>query len=204
MTTSHADNHDRDKLARWYRDLASSPGPLSISHGEGVSRLVEMGVRPQFPVYAIFLVSANDRTAHDIFRQFRSSFEARAARFEHLVIFGQHGVSSTVQGLLAEFGWFAGGSGSKPAPTIPVLVLAGGPSATTIHALPLPVGSRGDQRVVSTSVEHWQDVLAYVEGAADDAKETVDLASLPELTAHQLGGRSLVELVGRLLNSLDR
>ena len=76
VVSSHADNHDLDKLARWYRGLSS-------------------GESGQFPVYAVFLVTSSDSAAHDIFRRFRSSFEAHGAGFDHLVIFGQHGVSST-------------------------------------------------------------------------------------------------------------
>ena len=42
MTASHAENHDRDKLGRWHKDLVSGkPG--------------------NFPAYAVFLVSREDR-----------------------------------------------------------------------------------------------------------------------------------------------
>lgn len=179
MTTSHADNHDRDKLGRWYRDLSS-------------------GTASRFPIYAMFLVSQLDRASHGIFRQFRSSFEARNAGFEHLVIFGQHGISSTVRGLLTEFGWDIG--------AIPVLVLCGGPvggvptgrdAPTMVYSLPLPAGSETSP----PPAQPWLTVLARVEAAVDEGKEGLELASVPELTAHQLGERPLVELVGRLLES---
>ena len=88
MTSSHADNHDIDKLGRWREDLAESLA--------GSSR--------DFPVYAVFLVSEVDRSAHDIFRQYRTSFQARGSGFANLVIFGQHGVSSTARHLLARWG----------------------------------------------------------------------------------------------------
>ena len=80
---NHADAHDRDKLLRWQKDLAATTDTAP-------------------PVYAVFLVSEKDTTAHDIFRAFRTSFEERRAGFAHLVIFGQHGVSATVRDLQGE------------------------------------------------------------------------------------------------------
>ena len=67
---SHANNHDWDKLSRWHDDMTSAePGG--------------------FPVFAVFLVSGEDREAHDVFRAFRTSFEKRGGGFQNLVIFGQ-------------------------------------------------------------------------------------------------------------------
>ncbi len=175
MATSHADSHDLNKLARWYEGLC-------------------VGDSGRFPVHAIFLVSAEDRAAHDVFRKFRSSFEAHAAQFHHLVIFGQHGVSATVKGLLPEFGLHIG--------SLPVLVLLSKkPSATTVCVLPLP-GGRGRE---SQSLEgrRWMDVLAGVEKAAERGEEAPDVASLPGLTIYQLGNRSLVDLVGGVLKGLS-
>jgi hypothetical protein len=96
-----ADAHDLDKLARWRRSL-SEDGCCG------------------YPVSAIFLVSERDRAAHGIFRRFRSSFEALGAAFHHLVIFGQHGASSTVRGLSKELG--------LDPESLPSLVLYAGPS----------------------------------------------------------------------------
>jgi hypothetical protein len=204
MTTSHADKHDHDKLARWYQDLSSNPSNPPFQKGAKEGSLYEseaqvnppLSQRGGFPLYAIFLVSERDRAAHDIFRQFRSSFEARNAGFEHLVIFGQHGISSTVRDLLAEFGW--------PIEAIPVLALfAAGLGAaprcriapTEVCSLPLPAESDGNP----PSEQPWLKVLAGIEAAADEGREVLELASLPELRHHQLGGRPLVEVVGRLL-----
>ncbi len=111
MNRSHADNHDRDKLARWHGELAGCPGD-------------------DFPVVAVFLVSEQDRAAHDIFRAFRSSFETRNAGFEHLVIFGQHGVSETARSLLREFG--------LPGDATPTLAVVTIPDGPVVHAVPLP------------------------------------------------------------------
>lgn len=182
MPGSHADDHDRDKLARWYRDLSSNPPnpPLQrhvLSDAEG-------GARRDFPAYAVFLVSANDRAAHDIFRQFRASFEARDAGFEHLVIFGQHGVSSTVLGLLAELG--------LPADATPLLAVFAFPPATTVYTLPL-AGAGEDAEIP------WREALARVEDAADQGEKALDPASLPGFTGRRLKDGPLLEVVGLLL-----
>ena len=85
---SHADRHDLDKLARWKAglDAAGESGGSS------------------FPACAIFLVTGEDRASHDIFRRYRTAFEELGGGFHHLVIFGQHGVSTTQQAFLAELG----------------------------------------------------------------------------------------------------
>ncbi len=83
--TTHADRHDLDKLKRWQKDLEATPEDAP-------------------PVFAIFLVSGEDRGAHDVFRAFRASFEEQKLGFAHLVIFGQHGASKTARRLRARFG----------------------------------------------------------------------------------------------------
>ena len=111
---SHADIHDLDKLDRWQKDLAVAAPDAP-------------------PVFAIFLVSESDKTAHDIFRAFRSSFESRNAGFAHLVIFGQHGVSDTVHRLLAEL--------NLPPDSRPTLALFTGSAEAPATIIPLPVGN---------------------------------------------------------------
>jgi hypothetical protein len=132
----------------------------------------------------VFLVSASDRAAHDIFRQFRASFEGRGAGFEHLVIFGQHGVSSTVLGLLAALG--------LPADATPLLAVFASPSATTIYTLPL-AGAGEDAE------GPWRGALARVEDAADRGGKALDPASLPGFTGRRLKGGPLLEVAGQLL-----
>jgi hypothetical protein len=168
--TSRADSHDLDKLTRWYNGLSA-------------------GEVDSFPAHAMFLVSADDKSAHDVFRQFRSSYEARAAAFHHLVIFGQHGVSSTVKGLLAELGLDAG--------AIPLLALFNSPSTTTVYLAP-SAGANG-----SDGDRGWSEILAGVEGAADKGEKTLDLASLDGLTVCRLGPRPFVELVRGVLDRLS-
>jgi hypothetical protein len=173
--SSRADSHDLDKLARWYRDLTSD-------------------APARFPVYAIFLVSADDRAAHDVFRKFRSSFEARRAGFEHLVIFGQHGISSTVLSLLDEFG--------LPQDAIPILALLSQSEAATVYTLPLPTGD-ADNIPQGKSAEPWQEALSQVESAVERGDQFIDLASLPGVARRQLDDGLLDKLAGKLLNSLS-
>ena len=80
---SRVDTHDREKLGKWSEGL-------------------EGDQQGSFPVCAIFLVSESDQFAHDSFREFRGSFESRNSEFHHVVIFGQHGLSTTVKGFLSE------------------------------------------------------------------------------------------------------
>jgi hypothetical protein len=137
-----------------------------------------------FPIYAVFLVSANDRAAHDIFRQFRASFEGRGAGFEHLVIFGQHGISSTVLGLLAALG--------MPNHATPLLAVFASPSATTVYTLPL-AGAGEDAE------DSWREALTRVEDAADRDDKALDPTSLAGFTARRLKDGPLLEIVGQLV-----
>jgi hypothetical protein len=132
----------------------------------------------------VFLVSDDDRAAHDIFRQFRTSFEARGAGFEHLVIFGQHGISTTVLGLLASLG--------LPGHAAPLLAVFASPSATTIYTLPL-AGAEEDAE------GPWREALARVEDAADQGEKALNPASLPGFTARQLKDGPLLEMAGQLV-----
>ena len=81
MATKHSDTHDLEKMERWQQGLK----------GE---------LETRFPVYAIFLASGEDQLSHDIFRKFRKSFEEKDAGFHHLIIFGQHGISTVITGFL--------------------------------------------------------------------------------------------------------
>ena len=183
MDSSRADKHDRDKLARWHEGLTADPDY-------------------PFPVISLFLVASEDEDAHDVFREFRASFEARGAGFEHSVIFGQHGVSSTVEGLLARFGLSRS--------DLPLLALFSGPSAEVFHTLPLSGGpSVGrSERVVpaaagTESGRVWQGVLGRLENAVDGGETSLDPASLPEVTGLRLGNGPLVELVGQVLEQVS-
>ena len=173
--TSHADQHDLDKLGRWRRELTE-------------------GSRGSFPVYAIFLVSADDRLAHDIFRKFRSSFEARNADFANLVIFGQHGISTTAQSLLSEFG--------LSQDSLPVLALVERNSFSSVYTLALPSGVGGAIIDEGPGPAEWEKTLSAVEAATAEGRDSLLLDDIAGLTQHQLDHGPLDALVGRLLDDL--
>ena len=135
---SHADNHDLDKLKRWRNDLEAMPCDAP-------------------PVFAIFLVSEQDRGAHTVFRTYRTSFEARKLGFAHLVIFGQHGTSATERGLRANFGLEADSG--------PVLALFDG-SSETPEAVPLWAGEASGSPTEMDS--DWREALRRAESVLDE------------------------------------
>ncbi len=174
MSRSHADNHDLDKLTRWRRDLVAGPAP--------------------FPVYAVFLVSPEDRLSHDIFREYRAAFQARSADYAHLVIFGQHGVSSTVRGLLDGLG--------LPLDALPLLALFCSPSSTAFLTLPLEPGESSSQAGNSSSDETlkaWRKILDQVEASAVEGGTEPDLAGVPQAVPRSLDTGSMVDLIEKTL-----
>ena len=149
---SHADRHDLDKLARWKEGLDSAADDASAA----------------FPVCAIFLVSPEDRASHDIFRRYRSAFEELGGGFHHLVIFGQHGVSTTQVAFLTEVGM---GQAS-----VPLLVIApmadSGEGDERVYCLELPKGER-DGELDDTQI--WGTALERVRvAAAGDSQLALD------------------------------
>ncbi len=175
-TESHADGHDRDKLERWRLGLEQD----------------ETGA---FPVCAIFLVSENDQRAHDSFREFRDSFESRKAGFHHVVIFGQHGVSTTVRALLADL--------SLPPEHLPCLVLAAGAEAKEAMVFKLPAGNEPEPSN-SGETPTPEALLGQVESLIDRDKERDGRAPLGDLrdldggVTRDLGGKSLVQVAASL------
>ena len=178
MSSSHADNHDLDKLARWNGDLSS---------WEDVA----------FPVYALFLVSPEDKTAHDVFRKYRDSFESRGASFGNLVIFGQHGISTTVRGIIEGLGLDLG--------NLPLLALFSNPTGRTVHTLSLPAGApeSSSPPPASSEPEHWRDVLKRLEDAVDGQPDHPDLEFLSQGTSLRTGREPVVELVSRVLTEIS-
>ena len=169
---SHADRHDLDKLIRWKAvlDAAADSAP--------------------FPVCAIFLVGPQDRVAHDIFRRYRSVFEELGGGFQHLVIFGQHGISATLLAFLDEL---AAGPGD-----VPLLVLApmDGGDAEGFVRLPLPKGGTGNALDDS---QPWGSALTSIRAAASGP---VPLP-LPDLGGSVFRGGSLVGAVDAALRKLE-
>ena len=177
MPKSPADSHDLDKLSRWRQGLADST----------------TGV---FPTYAVFLVTPEDLHAHDVFREFRSSFGKLGAQFEHLVIFGQHGISSTVLGLLDQLG--------HSLESLPMLALFSGPPTSTFHSLSLRKGpnsdsSRQDPTELGTGCDAlWRALLDRLEGAAAGKAVSLDFESLSGVTKYPLGNGSMEKLLGEV------
>ncbi|MCE2404919.1 MAG: hypothetical protein J4F43_07160 [Dehalococcoidia bacterium] len=143
MTGSRADGHDLDKLERWRSGL---------------------GNRGDFPVHAVFLVSEADTLAHGAFRAFRSSFEARGGSFQHLVIFGQHGVSTTAATLAKELG--------VQGPPPPAMALLYGCQPSRAYVMALPSGGGSDSSA-------WTRALLAVEAWIDGGAEGLDAEALP-------------------------
>ena len=133
---SRADTHDLDKLKRWQKDLEATP--------DGAP-----------PAFAIFLVSGEDRAAHDAFRAFRSSFEERNLGFAHLVIFGQHGISATARALQGEL--------ELPEDMLPILVVFG--VAAEPQVVPLPAGATDEAEPEGDN--GWHSALARAERIVD-------------------------------------
>ena len=147
---SHADRHDLDKLARWKEGLDSADAGAS-----------------DFPACAIFLVSPEDRASHDIFRRYRSVFEELGGGFHHLVIFGQHGVSTTQTAFLSEVG--------MEQASVPLLAIAPmGDETGSVACLELPKGGYDGELDDS---EAWGTVLEQVRVAATgDSRLVLDAA----------------------------
>ena len=150
---SRADTHDLDKLKRWQKDLEDTPNGVP-------------------PVFAIFLVSGEDRAAHDVFRTFRSSFEESKLGFAHLVIFGQHGVSETARRLRAMFGLEEGGA--------PSLVLFCNGSGQP-QIVSLPQGQEGEEG--SKAASGWQAALEHAVSRLGEkvSREAAPLGTLREI-----------------------
>ena len=175
MAATRADTHDSDKLDRWRKGLEEA----------------EAGA---FPAIAIFLVSEAHRLSHDIFREYRASFETRGAEFHHLVIFGQHGISTTVTGFLHQ--------ASLDLDCLPSLALVTGPEAMQAHLVPLPTGERPDPDVgpdqEQQTVEPWRVTLDRLESAADTGSASVDYSGISGVRTVDLGGLHLMGLVSEL------
>ena len=136
----HYDDHDHDKLLRWRGELSAD----GINH-------------EAFPAAALFLVKPQATGAHEIFRKYRGVFEERDAPFANLMVFGMHGVSTTVRGLLEQAGLTEA--------DLPLLLIAPTAEPENSIALTLPAGESlegGDDPNGDGTcdfVAPWQDVL---------------------------------------------
>ena len=173
---SHADRHDLDKLARWKvgLDAADESGDSS------------------FPACAIFLVTGEDRASHDIFRRYRSAFEELGGGFHHLVIFGQHGVSTTQTAFLGQLAL-----GPQSIPALAIAPMAGEPG--TVYAIELPKGDRDGELDESQA---WGVALRAVEASLSDEGK-LSLGDIEGLKARRLRNGSLSFAVAGLLSELS-
>ena len=171
---SHADRHDLDKLIRWKAGLDGAVDSAP------------------FPVGAIFLVGPQDRVAHDIFRRYRSVFEELGGGFQHLVIFGQHGISAT----LLEFLYQLGASLDD----VPLLALAPADDPGRVVRLPLPKGEGGGELDDSQT---WGIALASIRAAASGLGPLSLPDDLDGAGGGGLRGGSLVGAVGAALRKLE-
>ena len=181
MAATRADTHDLDKLDRWRKGLEEA----------------EAGA---FPAIAIFLVSEAHRLSHYIFREYRTSFETRGAEFHHLVIFGQHGISTTVTGFLRQ--------ACLDLDCLPSLALVTGPEAMQAHLVSLPTGEAPDTDAgldtdagpdqEQQTVDTWRVTLDRLESAADTGSASVDYSGISGVRTVDLGGLHLMGLVSEL------
>ena len=167
-TEQTPDSHDVGKLAKWYEGLVSS-------------------VEDSFPVCALFLASGEDRRAHEIFRAYRSAFEEMGAGFHDLVIFGQHGTSTTCTALMPALGL----SGLR----IPSLALICRGKGRGMYATGLPEGGLADgcQEEASVGVP-WHQALEMIrQSVAENSELAFD--GLDGLEWVDFAGDTLVEII---------
>jgi len=165
------DSHDMGKLIRWHEGLAAESG-------QG------------FPVCALFLTSGEDTRAHDIFRVFRSAFEALNAGFHDLVIFGQHGMSTTCAALIPGLGL----SGLDT----PSLVLINDDADLVFYSIRLPAGSLAEGQTEEDGAGvPWRVALTEIERSAKD-RVIASLELVEGLESMEISGESLAEAVGRV------
>ena len=175
---SHADRHDLDKLKRWYEGLRQAEAAGGPGGG--------------FPVCAAFVVTGEDRAAHNIFRRYRAAFEELGGQFHHLVIFGQHGLSGTAAALRA---------GSGGGLTLPALLLAPADSVpeAPLFALPLPPGTHAE---LPPDCREWEAALAEIRRAAR-LGQPADLGPMPGVMRLKMPQPSLAQWAAALIAQLD-
>ncbi len=165
-----SDSHDLDKLTRWHEGLSSASGG-------------------KFPVCAVFLASGEDNRAHDIFRIYRTAFEEMGAGFHDLVIFGQHGMSSTCAALIP-------GLGLAGLQTPSLVLISGNGSVYHTTSLPSDTLAEGQEEVDGDDVP-WRAALEAFKQAVGRAAE-LTLDGIVGLERMDSSRRNLVEAVGRV------
>ncbi len=178
------DSHDLGKLTKWHEGLASATGS-------------------DFPVCALFLASGEDIRAHNIFRVYRTSFEDLGAGFHDLVIFGQHGLSSTCAALIPGLGL----SNVK----IPSLVLISREQGVVFHTTALPSGSLEHGAFEDDGDDiPWRAALTAIEKSAMentplslDGISGLDRVEFLGETRGETHGETLIETVGEVKKQVE-
>ena len=137
------------------------------------------------------MVTGEDRASHDIFRRYRSAFEELGGGFHHLVIFGQHGVSTTQTAFLGQLGL-----DPQNVPVVAIASMAGGPG--TVYTIELPKGDRDGDLDQSQA---WAAAIRAVEAASSKKKE-LSLGNVDGLEALKLRSGSLAATVNEVLLEL--
>ena len=170
------DSHDLDKLTKWHIGLESASDP-------------------GFPVCGLFLASGDDNRAHDIFRIYRTAFEELGAGFHDLVIFGQHGMSSTCAALMP-------GLGLSSLQT-PSLVLIIGGESLVLHTTSLPAGKLlVGQSEEDSSETPWRSALEMIRQAVEKSWY-LSLDDVEGLERIKLSGGTLSGAVGRMKKQVE-
>ncbi|MDP7588449.1 MAG: hypothetical protein FI737_07385 [SAR202 cluster bacterium] len=170
MTEETPNSHDLNKLTRWYEGLASASGGT-------------------FPVCALFLASGEDNRAHDIFRVYRTAFAELDAGFHDLVIFGQHGMSSTCAALIA-------GLGLSGLQTSSLVLISG--DIAVFHSTGLPSGTLAEgQAEVDGDDVPWRVALEAIKQAVGKKSE-ISLDGIDGFKRMDSTGEALADLVGKV------
>ena len=165
------DIHDLGKLVKWHDGLASATGS-------------------EFPACALFLASGEDVRAHNIFRVFRTAFEELDAGFHDLVIFGQHGMSSTCAALISGFG--------LSDVQTPSLVLISNDNGIVLHTTSLPSGALPDGEAEDDRGDiPWRAALAAITATAKE-KSVLALDYIDGLARFDFSDGTLVETIEKM------
>lgn len=177
MMAETPDSHDLDKLTRWHQGLNSAAGG-------------------RFPVCAVFLTSGEDNRAHDIFRVYRTAFEGLGAGFHDLVIFGQHGASSTSAAMVPGLGL----SGLQ----VPLLALIAPGDPPVCHATVLPAGAlpEGEPEEEGDEVP-WKKALETVRRAVEEGSP-LSLEGVEGLERREFHGGTLADSVGLVKRQVEK
>ena len=164
------DSHDLDKLTRWHEGLMSASG-------QG------------FPVCALFLASGEDNRAHDIFRVYRTAFEEMRAGFHDLVIFGQHGMSTTCAALIP-------GLGFSSLQTPALVLINSGETGLVFHTTGLPGGALAEGEIEEDNRGiPWRNALEAIKQAVDGAS-ALSLDGVKSFDRTEFSDGTLAETVG--------